>query len=401
MNAAESVPTLSLVLPTYNERRNLPRAIERVIRAFESTGLTFEIIVVDDDSPDETWKLAYEMSLTDSRVRVLRRRGERGLATAVVAGWRQARGRVLGVMDADLQYPPETLPTMLKALDRDGVDIAICSRYAPGATVQQWSALRWLVSRAARLVGRLVLRTALLGIADPGAGYFLVRRRVIEGVDLRPRGFKILIEVLARGHYAGVVEVGLPYEGRKEGQSKFRGRQVVEYVTQLLELNRDTGERVRSIQRLVLGLISTTFGLGTLWGLTAGLGLHYLVSGAIAAEIAILGIFPGVALLGHLRPKPGHSLARSWWDRLGRWHLLRLPAGVVGFATLLTLTEQFGVPYFGAALLAVPLTALTNYLVSVSRRGREWTAGRLATAQAMRTNTLMPEDKERSWSRLA
>jgi hypothetical protein len=80
---------------------------------------------------------------------------------------------------------------------------------------------------------------------------------------------------------------------------------------------------------------------------------------------------------------------------------LRLPAGVVGFATLLTLTEQFGAPYLGAALLAVPLTALTNYLVSVSRRGREWTGGRLATAQAMRTNTLMPEDKERSWSRLA
>jgi dolichol-phosphate mannosyltransferase len=401
MNAAESAPTLSLVLPTYNERRNLPGAVDRVIRAFESTGVTFEIIVVDDDSPDETWKLAESLAMSDPRIRVVRRRGERGLATAVVAGWRQARGRVLGVMDADLQYPPETLPTMLDALDRDGVDIAICSRYAPGATVQQWSALRWVISRAARLVGRLVLRTALLGIADPGAGYFLVRRSVIEGVDLRPRGFKILIEVLARGRYAGVVEVGLPYEGRKEGQSKFRGRQVVEYVAQLLELSRDTGERARSIQRLAVGLVSTALGLGVLWALTAGAGLHYLVSAVVAAEAAILGVFPAVQLLGLVRPRPGRRGARGWWNRLGRWHLLRLPSSAISIATLVTLTEQFGVPYFASALLAVPGTALTNYLVAASRRGREWAGWAAATSRSEHASPLMARDKERTWSRSA
>jgi dolichol-phosphate mannosyltransferase len=103
--------------------------------------------------------------------------------------------------------------------------------------------MRWFISWSARLVGRLLLPAALGGIADPGAGYFLIRRHVIDGVELRPRGFKILIEVLARGRHGAVVEVGLPYEGRKEGQSKFRGRQVVEYIAHLTGLARDTGSR--------------------------------------------------------------------------------------------------------------------------------------------------------------
>jgi dolichol-phosphate mannosyltransferase len=246
-----------------------------------------------------------------------------------------------------------------------------------------------------------VLRTALLGIADPGAGYFLVRRGVIDGVDLRPRGFKILIEVLARGRYAGVVEVGLPYEGRKEGQSKLRSRQVVEYLAQLVELSRDTGERARSIQRLAIGLGVTTLGLGVLWTLTAGLGLHYLVSAVFAAETAILGGFLGVELRGLNRTRRIHGAAGSRWERLGRWHLLRAPGSMIGLATLWTLTEKFGVPYFASALLAVPLTAVTNYLVAVSRRGRRWAEGAPAASPAVHPNALIAREKETTWSRLA
>jgi dolichol-phosphate mannosyltransferase len=271
LTAAET-PALSLVLPTYNERPNLPEAVARIARSLHAAGHSFEIIVVDDDSPDGTWKVAEEIAGRDPRIHVLRRRGDRGLATAVAAGWRLARGRVLGVMDADLQYPPETLPVLLEALERRGADIAICSRYAPGATVQHWSLTRWFVSWSARLVGRLLLPTTLHGIADPGAGYFLVRRHVIEGVALRPRGFKILIEVLARGRHGAVIEVGLPYEGRKEGQSKFRGRQVVEYLAHLADLARDTGEAARGIRQAAVRLGALAIVLGALWALAAHRG---------------------------------------------------------------------------------------------------------------------------------
>ena len=234
-------PPVSLVLPTYNEVQNLPRLIPRLVSVLEREGMWFEIIVVDDDSPDGTWALADEMALTDRRLRVIRRRGERGLATAVVAGWRAAQGEILGVMDADLQYPPEGLPELLRAMGEDaGVDVVVASRYAPGARPESWSPRREIVSRVAILLAKIALPKALSRLRDPNAGYFLIRRRVIEDVDLHPLGYKILIEVLARGHWQRIVEIPHAYEGRHEGQSKLGLRQTVEFLAHLARLVWDT-----------------------------------------------------------------------------------------------------------------------------------------------------------------
>jgi dolichol-phosphate mannosyltransferase len=234
-------PPLSLVLPTYNEAQNLPRLIPRLTRVLEREGVPFEIIVVDDDSPDGTWAIAGEMALTDRRLRVIRRRGERGLATAVVAGWKAAQGEILGVMDADLQYPPEGLPELLRAIGADAaVDVVVASRYAPGARMGPWSFQREVASRAAIRLAKLALPRALSRFRDPNAGYFLIRRRVIEDIDLRPLGYKILIEVLARGHWQQMVEIPHAYEGRHEGKSKLGLRQTVEFLSHLARLVWDT-----------------------------------------------------------------------------------------------------------------------------------------------------------------
>jgi len=245
--AARTVyPPVSLVLPTYNETRNLPRLIPRLTRVLERTGAPFEIIVVDDDSPDGTGALAGEMARADPRLRVIRRRGERGLATAVVAGWKAAQGEILGVMDADLQYPPEGLPDLLEAIVEDAVDVVVASRYAPGARREGWSLRREIVSRGAILLAKLAVPRALSRLRDPNSGYFLIRRRVIENVDLRPIGFKILIEVLARGRWQHVVELPQAYEGRREGKSKLGSRQTVEFLSHLARLVWDTRVRRRA-----------------------------------------------------------------------------------------------------------------------------------------------------------
>jgi dolichol-phosphate mannosyltransferase len=364
MNSTTQAPTFSLVLPTYNERQNLPGAVTRIAGTLDALGQSFEIIVVDDDSPDETWRLAEELAAHDSRIRVLRRRDERGLATAVAAGWRLARGRVLGVMDADLQYPPETLPRLLAALDRYQADVAICSRYAPGATVQHWSTVRWFISWAARLFGRLLLPTALRGIADPGAGYFLLRRQVIDGVDLRPRGFKILIEVLARGQHERVIEVGLPYEGRKEGQSKFRSRQVVEYLAHLATLAGETGEGVKSARQAGIELGAVALVLGSLWALTTLGGLHYLVAAVAAAELTLLGTFALADGTRARRDEPGPGRL----GRLRRWHAVRIPGTAVALLALGALTEGAGLSYLTSGLLALALASIVNHAVATHRR---------------------------------
>jgi dolichol-phosphate mannosyltransferase len=240
-------PRVSLVLPTYNEAQNLPRLIPRLTSVLEREGVPFEIIVVDDDSPDGTWALAGEMALTDRRLRVIRRRGERGLATAVVAGWKAAQGKVLGVMDADLQYPPEGLPELLRAI---GADVVVGSRYAPGARMGSWSLRREVVSRAAIGLAKVALPRVLGQVRDPNAGYFLIRRRVIEGVDLRPLGYKILIEVLARSRWQRLVEIPHAYEGRHEGTSKLGSRQSVEFLSHLARLVWET----RVMKRAAPGL---------------------------------------------------------------------------------------------------------------------------------------------------
>jgi dolichol-phosphate mannosyltransferase len=238
-------PSVSLVLPTYNEAQNLPHLIPRLTRLLEREGVPFEIIVVDDDSPDGTWALAGEMALTDRRLRVIRRRGERGLATAVVAGWKAAEGEILGVMDADLQYPPEGLAELLRAM-HGTVDVVVASRYAPGARRGPWSLQREIASRAAILVAKLALPRPLSRLRDPNAGYFLMRRHVIEGIDLHPVGYKILIEVLARGRWRRLVEIPYPYESRHEGTSKLGVRQMVEFLCHLAHLVWDTRVRKRT-----------------------------------------------------------------------------------------------------------------------------------------------------------
>ena len=246
-------PPISLVLPTYNEVRNLPRLVPRLTSVLEREGVSFEIIVVDDDSPDGTWALAGEMAMSDRRLRVIRRRGERGLATAVVAGWRAAQGEILGVMDADLQYPPEGLPEILRAIGADAtVDVVVASRYAPGARMGPWSLRREIASRAAILLAKAALPRALGHLGDPNAGYFLIRRRVIEGVELRPLGYKILIEVLARGRWQRIVEIPHAYEGRHEGTSKLGIRQTIEFLSHLARLVWETRVTKRTRLRLQL-----------------------------------------------------------------------------------------------------------------------------------------------------
>ena len=230
-----------------HEVQNLPRLIPRLTSVLEREGVPFEIIVVDDDSPDGTWALAGEMALTDRRLHVIRRRGERGLATAVVAGWKAAQGEILGVMDADLQYPPEGLPALLTAMGADAaVDVVVASRYAPGAEMGPWSPRREIVSRAAIRLAKLALPRALGQLRDPNAGYFLIRRRVVEDVDLRPVGFKILIEVLARGRWQRVEELPHAYQGRQEGKSKLGYRQTVQFLSHLARLTWETRVRGQS-----------------------------------------------------------------------------------------------------------------------------------------------------------
>jgi len=225
---------LSVVVPTYNEAGSLPKLAERLHKVL--AGREWELVVVDDGSPDGTADIAAALA-PRIPVRVVRRAGKAGLASAVVAGFEAARGDVLLVMDADLSHPPETVPGLLDAIER-GADLAVGSRYVKGGGVMDWPLQRRVVSRAACLMGSL-----LVPVRDATSGFFALRRAVVEGVRLNPIGFKIGFEVIARGHYKKVVEVPYTFRDRELGASKFGRREIMQYVVQLGQVARDTALR--------------------------------------------------------------------------------------------------------------------------------------------------------------
>lgn len=195
-------------------------------------GHRWELIVVDDGSPDGTADLA-ESYADVHPVRVVRRPGKAGLASAVLAGFAEARGDVLAVMDADLSHPPEAVPRLAAAIE-SGADLAVGSRYVKGGGTEDWPLRRRIVSRAACLMGNV-----LVPIRDCTSGFFAIRRTAIDGVRLNPIGFKIGFEVMARGRYRKAVEIPYVFRDRELGKSKFGKQEILQYLVQLGQVARD------------------------------------------------------------------------------------------------------------------------------------------------------------------
>jgi dolichol-phosphate mannosyltransferase len=229
---------LSLIIPTFNEATNIEQLTRCLTELLEGPlGADYELIVVDDDSPDRTWERALALAPRFPRLRVMRRTRERGLATAVLRGFQAARGDVLAVIDADLQHPPEITLALHAAIEA-GADLAVASRHVKGGGVSDWSARRRLLSRGAQLLGLLFLPRVVGRVSDPMSGYFMVRRRAIAERPLRPLGYKVLVEILARGTIGRIDEIGYVFRERSLGESKVTFGLYLAYLRHLARLRR-------------------------------------------------------------------------------------------------------------------------------------------------------------------
>lgn len=290
---AEDPIQLSIVLPTYNESKNVPEMVKRLTALLDAAyGQQYEIIIVDDDSPDRTWEIAQTLTTQYPCLKVMRRQGERGLSTAVIRGWQASRGQLLGVIDADLQHPPEVVTGLVEAMAR-GADISVASRHIEGGGVSDWSLMRRIVSRTAQLIGLVILPGTVSKVSDPMSGCFLIRRTAIQGVELSPIGYKILIEVLGRGRCRWIDEVPYVFRERVEGESKATRAVYVEYVQHLLRLRLSTLPVNRFLRFAAVGLSGVVVDMGVLYLLSdpSTLGWGLTRSKIIAAELAIINNF--------------------------------------------------------------------------------------------------------------
>jgi dolichol-phosphate mannosyltransferase len=224
---------VSVVVPTYNEADNIPILVRRL--RTDLADLDYEIIIVDDDSPDRTWQVAHDTVADDPRFHVVRRRGERGLSSAVLAGMGIADGSILVVMDADLQHDTATIPVLVSTMMDNDLDICVASREATGGSYGSFGRRRRLVSWLGATVARLAIRVPL---SDPMSGFFAVSRHRYQTVEdeLNPLGFKILLEFMVRGPRPRVDEVGYRFGRRLHGATKLSSRVAVDYLRAVVEL---------------------------------------------------------------------------------------------------------------------------------------------------------------------
>jgi dolichol-phosphate mannosyltransferase len=233
--ASVAGPTeVSVIVPAYCEADNLPLLVPRISAALAATGLTGEILIVDDASPDATAEVCNRLA-ESFPLRLLVRHGERGLASAVLHGLRAAQGAILVVMDADLSHPPEAIPALVEAIHSGEADFAIGSRYVRGGkTDPAWGTWRRLNSRIATLLARPLTRAR-----DPLAGFFALRRATFAaGGPFDPVGFKIGLELMVKCDCRRIAEVPITFHDRQRGASKLTWHRRIDYLRHLVRLYR-------------------------------------------------------------------------------------------------------------------------------------------------------------------
>ncbi|HEY1425590.1 MAG TPA: glycosyltransferase family 2 protein [Caulobacteraceae bacterium] len=349
-------PTLSVVAPTFNERANVERLVGKL--AATLPGVDWEVIFVDDDSPDGTAALVKQLAAEDARVRCIRRVGRRGLAGAVIEGALASAAPFVAVIDADMQHDETLLPRMLAVLQAGDADLVIGSRYLEAGGLEHGlSPVRRAGSRAATVLGRRALKAE---VSDPVSGFFMVRREAVERVAprLQPAGFKILFDLIAsQPESLRIKELPYAFQAREAGESKMGGRVALEYLG--LVAAKLSGDRISP------GMVF--FGLAGLSGVAVHMGVlwaaHSLVSRfAYAQALAAFTAMTSNYLVNNAVTYRDRRL-KGW--RLATGYLrffVRCSVGLAANVAVAAELHTHGLPWAAAGLVGAACGAMWNYV---------------------------------------
>ena len=357
--ARPQAPELAVVVPTFNERENVLELAARLTAALE--GVAFEVIVVDDDSPDGTADLVRELALHDPRFRCLQRIGRRGLASACIEGMLATAAPRLAVIDADLQHDERLLVPMLEVLRSGRADLVVASRYLEGTDVPGWAEERRLASRIGTRLVALLPRLA--GLSDPLSGFFMLQREALEGAlrGLSAIGFKLLLDLLLSApRPLRVVELPYSFRERRQGRSKLDARVVVEFATLLLDKLVGAWLPARFLLFAAVGGLGLLVHLAVLAVAHAGLGLGFVPAQALATLVALTLNF---ALNNELTYSDRRLRGAAWFRGWASFAVACSLGAVanVGVAAVLFARET---SWLLAAIAGILVGAVWNYAVT-------------------------------------
>lgn len=348
------MPEIEVIVPTFREAGNLPALLQRLLATFDRAKLDAAVLLVDDDSQDGTEE-AVAAFRDGGRVRLFVRKGERGLATAVLEGFRRSQARILVVCDADLSHPVEAIPDLVAPLRSGEAEMTIGSRFVPGGEDSGRGWLRRLASRVACWAAR-----PLVAAKDPVSGFFAVSREAVERQPLDPLGFKIALEILVRCRVTRLREIPIRFVDRVAGQSKLGLREIAAYLRHLLRLadfqkpGRAQMLRFACVGAMGFALDSMLFFAGYQLA-----GLHYQTAQAIS--------FAGTATHNFL-------WHRHWTFPVGRrsrpmlQYAVFLVVAIVALAlrslAMAWLVESMGWHPYPALILGILLVVAINFLGS-------------------------------------
>jgi len=314
--AVRPAPELTIVVPTFNERANVPILVERLARLL--TSCDWEVVFVDDNSSDGTAAVARAIGETDSRIRCIRRIGRRGLAGACLEGMLACQARYVAVMDADLQHDEELLVPMLDALRAGRADVAVASRYLFGGSTAGLSKQRSRVSRGSNAIVRLLLG---IDLTDPMSGHFMIRREAFEAIapSLSSQGFKILLDILATAHgRLRTIELPSAFRERQHGESKLDSKIALDFAALVTA-------------KVTNDAVSARFLLFCLVGLT-GIAVHLSILSALLAAALSFGAAQALATVGAIAWNFVLNNLFTYRDqRLTGWHFV---TGLIRFQVI-------------------------------------------------------------------
>jgi dolichol-phosphate mannosyltransferase len=353
-----SGPELSIIVPTFNERENIAELIGRLAVCLRNR--SWEVVFVDDESPDGTAELVREHAAADSRVRCLQRIGRRGLSSACVEGMLATTAPYLAVIDADLQHDERLLPQMLDTLKQGDTDIVVGSRYAPGGDISDWNAQRARMSRVAIRLSRLLVPAEL---TDPMSGFFMMRRSVLDGSvhKLSAIGFKILTDVFASfPRPLRFKELAYRFRVRRAGESKLDSVTAWDYVMLLLDKLIGRWIPVRFLAFSIVGSMGVAVHFAVLALVFQGLHRGF-VEGQAAATLAAMTF--NYAVNNVLTYRDMRLRGARW---LRGWASFVLACSIGGFANVGIASTAYGSGrgWFPAAFAGILVGAVWNYAIT-------------------------------------